>query len=135
MKLIATTVEQSERLLKLGVKPKIADMYYLFIGDVETGKRHYDLLSLDDYLRKRMSSDDIPAWSLTALLDLMPIEIQTKTNFFTLKIDRERNGLYNISYEPFLIRDLYLISFASKELIDAAVEMIEWLIINKHLKV
>ncbi len=127
MKQIATTIEQSERLLKLRIKPETADMRYDIISESQI-----DGVAKVGY-KKDVTTDCIPAWSLTALLDLIPIEIQTKTNYFTMQIDRERNGLYRISYEPFLIRNLYLISFVSTELIDAAVEMVEWLLENKYI--
>ena len=63
---IATTIEQSKHLLELGLDPKTADMYYLpqVMNEGETLwpiDKGYDL---DDA--------DQPAWSLSALLEVMP---------------------------------------------------------------
>ena len=51
---ICTTIEQSKRLLELGLKPETADMY-IFDDEVYIGKPNID---------------DIPAWSLHRLIEL-----------------------------------------------------------------
>jgi hypothetical protein len=58
---VCTTLEQSQRLLGLGLKPETADMY-IFDDEVYIGKPNID---------------DIPAWSLHRLLYcLMPNSIK-----------------------------------------------------------
>lgn len=52
---ICTSVEQSQRLLELGLKPETADMY-IFDDEVYIGKPNVD---------------DIPAWSLHRLLCML----------------------------------------------------------------
>lgn len=52
---ICTTCEQSKRLLDLGLKPETADMY-IFDDEVYIGKPNID---------------DIPAWSLHRLLEII----------------------------------------------------------------
>ena len=68
--MIATTIEQSKHLLELGLDPKTADMYYLpqVMNEGETLwpiDKGYDL---DDA--------DQPAWSLSALLEVIPKECE-----------------------------------------------------------
>lgn len=68
---ICTSLEQSKKLLELGIDVNTADMYYF--------DDHYNLVSLktdfsyENYLLyKRDGCDYIPAWSLSALLELIP---------------------------------------------------------------
>lgn len=62
--MIATTIEQSKHLLELGLDPKTANMSYTYFDEGEP------TLDLTPYmLNSRMA---IPAWSLDALLEVMP---------------------------------------------------------------
>lgn len=58
---IATSVEQSKKLIELGIDKNTSDMYYWCGEDLRIGGRK---AQDDDY--------DIPAWSLTALLEILP---------------------------------------------------------------
>lgn len=80
MSKICTSVEQSKILLKLGIDVKTADMYYMYryweidentIGNQSDASIGFDL---DSYLGKDNGKTYhyIPAWSLSALLDLLP---------------------------------------------------------------
>ena len=63
---VCTTIEQSQRLLDLGLKPETADMY-IFDDEVYIGKPNVD---------------DIPAWSLHRLMEILDsplIEFNTLT--------------------------------------------------------
>lgn len=67
-KQICTTVEQSKKLIELGLDISTSDMYwdlqetgYILIAD-ELGYYHND--------------SEVPTWSLTALLNLLPKEIK-----------------------------------------------------------
>lgn len=58
--MICTTIEQSEKLVKLGLDRKTADMYYWCGSDLRIGG-----------YRAQDEDLDIPAWSLSALLELL----------------------------------------------------------------
>ena len=68
MKKICTTVEQSKKLIELGLDIETSDMYWDF---QETG---YILIA--DELGYYHNDSEIPAWSLTALLNLLPEELE-----------------------------------------------------------
>lgn len=75
---ICTTIEQSKRLLELGLKPETADMFYVFdylIKDIN------GFLPLGDY--SQLEDGDIPAWSLHRLM-----EIGDFTNVGFLNVDK-----------------------------------------------
>lgn len=59
--MIATSIEQSKKLVELGVDPKTADMNYWCGSDLRIGGHR----AQDEEL-------DIPAWSLSALLNVLP---------------------------------------------------------------
>lgn len=67
---IATTIEQSKKLEELGIDVESADMHYWFDA-------YYNEFSLEP----RKASDNMekfPAWSLGALIKLLPNEIRNK---------------------------------------------------------
>ena len=61
---ICTSREQSERLLALGVKPETADMYWV---------NHLDLWMpvMLLYEDRPLDNNDIPAWSLHGLIEMV----------------------------------------------------------------
>lgn len=67
--MIATTIEQSRRLIELGLDPKTADMVWM------SNKWLYSIK--DNILDKEDFREiDTLAWSLSALLDVMPKECE-----------------------------------------------------------
>lgn len=71
MNKICTTIEQSQKLVELGIDVNTADTWYQYIGDsFKDGitKPVYFLM----VMRDDPSEKDIPAWSLSALLNILP---------------------------------------------------------------
>lgn len=80
MEKICTSKEQSAVLVELGIDPDSADMYYhaernskgnVYVGDVPRVKllnNHFVFFS-----------NDVPAWSLPALIKMLPTKICVKT--------------------------------------------------------
>ena len=109
--MIATTIEQSRRLLELGLDPKTADMYYLpqVMNEGETLWPIDEGYDLDDA--------DQPAWSLAALLEVMKeygVDLSSLFNGFRCICSTYDTELYD---NP----------------IDAAYEMVCWLLEQKIL--
>ena len=69
-----TTIEQSKKLLELGLNPETADMHFIkLIRDTDTV--YIPELLYDEPL----SEIDYPCWSLAALLDILPnYQLQTQ---------------------------------------------------------
>lgn len=82
---IATSIEESKRLLELGIYPNTADMRWRYNHNTH---KHDDIPQVlavrnwDDPYNK-----DIPAWSLGALLDICPYD---RDVYF----DRNRYGIW-----------------------------------------
>jgi len=101
---IATSVEQSKKLLELGIDKNTSDMYYWCGEDLRIGGRK---AQDDDY--------DVPAWSLTALLEMLPND----TIYRPMLYNNLWHGKNNWFDNP----------------LDAAFEMICWLKENKIMEV
>ena len=124
-----TSIEQSKKLLELGLSPESADMCYSneaeFIGKVEYTEHPYLLLNDDE-----LSETDLPCWSVGALLEVMP-----QTNKFHTKVDIEFN---RVTFEPCdddIIQDENTFHYSDgKTLIEAVYNMIVWLLENNYIK-
>ncbi len=106
---ICTTIEQSKKLIELGLSRETSDMFYWCGTDLRIGG-----------YKAQDKDTDISAWSLSALLELMsPID--------NLKpmIDLEGNSIYYSGHDAPCTE--------GSTLMDAAFEMICWLLENKKL--
>ena len=71
---ICTTREQSERLLTLGLKKQTADMFYAAIHN-GTKVVGYRVSPIYNEYNFEIFTDDILAWSLNRLIEMMPEEM------------------------------------------------------------
>jgi len=115
--MISTTVEQSKRLLALGLDKDTADMTWKNVGT--------DWLELFVYGADE-SEEDIPAWSLGALLEIMPKEETPYIMYLNEPpFDEEYRwecGLFNYIGSP------------GSSPIEAAFQMACWLLKNGYIK-
>lgn len=93
---IATTVEQSIKLVELGIDPSTADMFYSY--ELRFGKISNNQIEEDGFVR---------AWSLSALIGILPSELELpdmygKTIKYEIRIRKYRHAneldLYQIAY-------------------------------------
>lgn len=120
---IATTQKQTARLLQCGVSAETADM-------------HWDNKTLDEpFLDTGEVTDkrDTPAWSLSALLGLLPFKIHSDKYEYWLDIAPMDYGRqWSIGYycmdKPRVIKGLT----HTDSLIECAVQEIEWLTANGY---
>ena len=70
---IATTISQSRKLIELGLDPKTADMFWMDTNSVKPCLKLMDdgIFNHRNYL-VRFPNSSLPAWSLSALLEVMP---------------------------------------------------------------
>ena len=102
---ICTTIEQSERLLALGLKKETADMKYLgtreYYGGILT-EGTSSLPIIIDTEDDDITEYDTPAWSLHRLIEMMPLDVIIEGGFdncFTL-IKNYPKG-YSVEYDGF----------------------------------
>jgi hypothetical protein len=84
MNKICTSIEQSKKLIELGIDINTADMRYGYIAPYDYSDRMYDggydeIPYPKDFLKKNPNFSvneydaELPCWSLAALLDVLPI--------------------------------------------------------------
>ncbi len=111
---ICTSIEQSKKLIELGIDANTADMYWWY-----SGKRYY-VESMDDNDFNKES--DIPTWSLTALMELM------NRNCYNVSLNCH-GAEWNVKFDD---SEIYK-DFTKDYAIDAAFEMIVWLKENRKI--
>lgn len=110
-----TDIEQSKKLIELGIDINTADMCY----DVNS----YGIQGRPEVAVGNIWRKDIPCWSLAALLGILkPINENTYTINGTL------DGGANISFD-----EVTCVMFQEKEIIDAVYRMICWLKENNKI--
>lgn len=126
---ICTSLEQSQKLIELGIDRKTSDMFYWY------GEKNVIRIGGKE---KQSGYFDIPAWSLTALLKLMPPYLFEFERGIDLNIYPNLNGKgWHCSYMPNNIENMKKDKFKQitngDNPVDAAFEMICWLKENKKL--
>ena len=143
MNKICTSLEQSKKLIELGINVNTADMLWTYdfvVSDINGLNVISNLLKPEE--------NDIPAWSLTALMNLLPSEFTEvgKYSETTYKIDIRKYALtddvdiYQIAYGNYhwyedgghSWSDM-INSGEKEELIDAAFQMVVWLKENEKI--
>jgi len=111
MNKICTDVEQSKKLVELGIDVNTADMVYCIELYKEGWKYSNKAYPIDGTL----GGDDIPAWSLTALLKLIP-DFDMHKRTIECRIETTNHFIVKVC-----------------DLVDAAFEMVCWLLENKNI--
>lgn len=152
---ICTTREQSERLLALELKPETADMVYHYTksrvpalewelqtkpptmrGEFWTPQRIAKLKSpfhkhqdgtpmTGEQIFDSLWGEDVPAWSLSRLLELLSNKIKVAEQEFIFSLTHEYDGSWCASYCGIKF-------FIKGTIFEACTSMIEWLIDNGH---
>ena len=135
MNKICTSIEQSQRLIELEIDVSTANMYWA--PDVNIIVAEPYIIKTKDETLIPAYDGAIPAWSLSALLKLLPSEFEETGSFgtFKYKIDirkyksTDERDVYQIAYGNYLIGNSMgwkdMINTGWKEdLLDAAFEMI-----------
>ena len=128
MNKICTSLEQSKRLIELGIDVNSADMVYH-----KNLNGTYNLRVVNNILEY-----DIPAWSLSALLELMPSYLFEFERGIDLNLYPSINRkVWLCSYMPNVIENTKTDKFKqithADSLVDAAFDMIVWLKENNYL--
>lgn len=136
MSRICTSLDQSKKLMELGLDTNTADMFYAeVLGKDGPGSAPCHVIStwgydkfgdMKEYENKFVKF--VPAWSLSVLMGLMPITIQVNGIPFSLGSEISQEG-YSFGYDY----DQGKLVFTKDLPIDAAVEMIGWLLENRKI--
>lgn len=116
--MIATTIEQSQRLLELGLDPKTADCNWnTTFGD----------LSL--CIGKNKLPHAVPAWSLSALLEVMP-----NNDYWEICLWQYNDQRWQCVFDDVEFSNGETKAFVADTPIGAAYEMVCWLLRNNLIE-
>ena len=129
-----TSIEQSKKLLELGLNPDTADMCY-DLGEGET-KAHLECENFICYFTNNeypeCADRYIPTWSLVALLELMPQRIYMSGAAHQFQLDKNwDNKTWQCAYDA---HNSYIEKTGNTPL-EAVYNMLIWLIENKFIDV
>ena len=124
MNKICTSIEQSLKLIELVIDVNTADMYY----PNRVGGHNYPL-PIEYKINLPLLSQEIPAWSLSALIGLMPDKISINNETYYLSFTKK-----SVEYRGPITWDGQKAKlFEMDNIIDAIFEMVCWLLENKKL--
>ena len=134
--MIGTTKKQSKKLLESGIDPNTSDIHWESVSGNEyrlalsTMKDTAESIErMQDSLKTLFNVKLVPAWSLSALLNLLPNEIEVGGDKLCLNI--HKYGSY--WYVRYLDKNGKDIGYCEQKLIDSVYNMIEYLIEEKLL--
>ena len=123
-----TTIEQSKKLVELGLNPESADMgWNVFVDD---STRCLPINDWDLSKNGEGGTEFIPCWSLGALIKLMPSLISHGQYDSTLVI--YKYGEFRVCYQN--MHHLDEVWYIKECLLDAVFEMVCWLLENGYIK-
>lgn len=128
---IATTREQSERLLAMGVKPETADMYWML--DKMSLEMESELSIGPCSVVEDKWTKFTPAWSLSRLISMLPPFIsgmKSGREPHHPELIKSKQG-YVLSIRRYTA-DCLVGTHIEKDPIECCVSMIDWLIKNNH---
>jgi hypothetical protein len=141
--MIATSIEQSKKLIDLGLNSETADMHYVrkvtdHMGNKVNGEFSYPKYGnpnseYANYLFQNFTSyETLPAWSLCSLLELMPSAIESNGHYYCLQIGKLANETeWYVSYDW----EGWTYKIMKGDLKDDAVfDMMVWLLENNYIK-
>lgn len=137
---IATTNIQSDRLLRCGVSADTADMCW-YKAKSPNREGYSWMLIAENYLKRRITDEFTPAWSLSRLLGLLPKEIDIDGYKYRISIYFENpdesviGNQWCLYYKPKKHNEKSRIDdvpMYAPNLIGCSILMIEWLTANGY---
>jgi len=124
--LAATTLEQSRKLIELGINIDTADMWYQHTGysakDGSLKPIYFPMI-----IRDNESEDDVPAWSTEALLNVLPKHIE-KDYWYVPEL-YFRNDMWTLEYSA-PHTNTWLSKTTSNTPFGAVYDMVMWCLSN-----
>lgn len=128
MKDQVTSIEQSKRLIELGVPAEKASMCWV----KDPNENEYYLAVHDEYCYEVACLEPVPAFTVADLLGLLPAEITYGSLYVSHpKIPSIKND-FNVFYKRVGREKGAIKSFRSPNLTSACAMMVEWLLSNGY---
>ena len=125
--MIATTIKQSKKLIELGIDVNSADMHWQYIEE-DNGQLQWFYFPKDFSINE---NESIPAWSLSALIELIPNKISISDDLYYVCYKRNSAELRGpITWNGHQKTKI----FKADNILDAVFEMVCYLLENKLIK-
>ena len=134
---IVTSIEQSKKLLELGLDPKTANMLWAKLSITDDYPVTLMVKAFSGSMQFQGEDLMIPAWSLSALLGLMPKDrfIDIELSYGGFSVDPlEYIEKWFISFENEKDYESDIKTFSSEHPIDVVFEMVCWLLENGFIE-
>ncbi len=115
---IATTISQSRKLIELGLDQNTANMYYPYLGAGQYGD-----IPRVGFPIEHSGGRDIPAWSLSALLEVMP-----NNDYWEICLWQDQGQRWQCVFDDVEFSNGETKAFVADAPITAAYEMVCWLL-------
>lgn len=135
-----TSKAESKALLKAGLNPETADMVYIH-GKYDQFNPTTTVSPLDNFADQAAvlgNDHNLPAWSLAALLAVMPTYITMHGKEYRLAMRKYFDpedvlNRYEFQYEDLQGNAPFGACFYHRQSIQAACDMVYWLITHNHI--
>lgn len=128
MKEQVTSIEQSKRLIELGVPAEKASMIYQSYYTQGAPKLYAQYYQRNGYPPKeKIREDVIPAFTVADLIAILP----TTCGGFQIGLDRVRKDNTHIFYEDYADSS-HIVFFIENSLVESCVKAIEWVVSNNY---
>lgn len=128
MKEQVTSIEQSKRLIELGVPAEKASMIYQSYYTQGVPKLYAQYYQRNGYPPKeKIREDVIPAFTVADLIAILP----TTCGGFQIGLDRVRKDNTHIFYEA-PDQEPSIVLFIENSLVESCVKAIEWVLSNNY---
>jgi hypothetical protein len=109
-----TDIEQSRKLAEI-LPLESADMCYI---------AHSELINIHEPFYKKKDKEDIPCWSLAALIDILPDELKDDDGYIYRNLAYHLKGKYTVHYPRLTTLWPSLYSEKADNLVDACYKLI-----------
>jgi len=147
MNKICTSLEQSKKLIELGIDINTADMYYQYYKSYSLSEGitegHCDIPVIGSWKEHHISipdpampNADFPAWSLAALLELIPPYLGEFNEGIDFGLSKAMNGKWYSAYYQQIndIGEMTIIKVVTGNTsVDTLFEMVVWLKENNKI--
>jgi len=129
-----TTIEEAKLLVDAGLDPNTADMSY---NCVEC--RVCDGNAVEDWLLRPFPIDDrqpyeqLPCWSIGALVGLIPKNVKVNDESFHFCMSYDNTNKWSAVYESAFFRRRFFCSVFPNQ-VELLINVILWLLQNNHIK-
>lgn len=134
--MICTSIEQTKKLLDIGIDINTADLTIINLPLENEERFNFISSRIPNDIFPSITdgkSERVPAWSLDALMELIPYEIVLDDDESLVLGIHKEDIQYYLEYSSTYSGEIFFDTLMHDDFIDAAFEMVCWLKENKYI--